>query len=161
MCPGICLPVSSPLIPYGENMKSTVNHNQTKFGPGSNLLTSFCQGNHSGDEWYNAMQAQVNLARYPPETSKILHMNIFLVFLLDEDFVSRTISDSSIDLDKFSSRVCQLAKKLVKLKSHCKTYKANIWRTPSSPKSICYITRGQNYLNTGTKRKSLMQNPDG
>ena len=30
------------------------------------LLTRFLQGNKSMDEWYNAVQAQVNLARYPP-----------------------------------------------------------------------------------------------
>ena len=29
------------------------------------LLTSFCHGNKSVDEWYNAVQAQVNLAKYP------------------------------------------------------------------------------------------------
>ena len=29
------------------------------------LLTRFCQGNRSVDEWYNAAQAQVNLATYP------------------------------------------------------------------------------------------------
>ena len=74
---------------------------------------SFCQGNHSVDEWYNAMQAQVNLARYPLETAKILHRGIFWFFLRDEEFMSRTISDGSANLDKFStSRVCQLAKKL-------------------------------------------------
>ena len=32
------------------------------------LLTSFHQGNKSVNEWYNAVQVQVNLARYPPET---------------------------------------------------------------------------------------------
>ena len=30
------------------------------------LLTSFWQENRSVDEWYNAVQAQVNLAKYPP-----------------------------------------------------------------------------------------------
>ena len=56
---------------------------------------------------------QVNLARYPPETAKILHRDIFWFFLRDEDFVSRTISDGSVNLDKFpASRVHQLAKKL-------------------------------------------------
>ena len=29
------------------------------------LLTSFCQGNKSMDGWYNAVQALVNLAKYP------------------------------------------------------------------------------------------------
>ena len=58
------------------------------------------------------MQAQVNLAKYPPETAKILHRDIFWFFLKDEEFVSRTISDGSVDLDKFpASRVHQLAKK--------------------------------------------------
>ena len=55
----------------------------------------------------------MNLARYPPETAKILHRGICWLFLRDEDFMSRTISDGSVNLDKFpASRVCQLAKKL-------------------------------------------------
>ena len=43
----------------------------------------------------------------------ILHRDIFWFFLRDEECVSRTISDGSVDLDKFpASRVSQLAKKL-------------------------------------------------
>ena len=34
------------------------------------LLTSFHQGNKSMDEWYNVVQAQVNLVRYPPQDCK-------------------------------------------------------------------------------------------
>ena len=45
------------------------------------LLISFCQGNRNVDEWYNAVQAQVNLAKYPLETAKILHRDIFCFFL--------------------------------------------------------------------------------
>ena len=94
---------------YKEYCKPQSNKVWARF----DLLMSFWQGNHSVDEWYNAIQAQVNLAKYPPETAKILHRDIFWFFLKDEDFVSRTISDGSIDLDKFpASRVCQLAKKL-------------------------------------------------
>ena len=44
------------------------------------LLTSFKQGNERVDEWYNAVQAQVNSATYPPKTTKILHRAHFLVF---------------------------------------------------------------------------------
>ena len=59
------------------------------------------------------MQAQVNLAKYPPETAKILQRDIFWFFLRDEDFVSKTISDGSVDLEIFpASKVRQLAKKL-------------------------------------------------
>ena len=64
------------------------------------------------DEWYNCVQAQINLAKYPPETAKILHRDIFWFYLHDEDFVSKTINEGSVDLDKFpASKVCQLAKK--------------------------------------------------
>ena len=41
------------------------------------LLTSFHQGNRSVVEWYNAVQAQVSLAKYPQETANILHHDIF------------------------------------------------------------------------------------
>ena len=35
------------------------------------------QESHSVDEWYNAVQAQVNLVKYPPKTANILHRDIF------------------------------------------------------------------------------------
>ena len=87
------------------------------------LLTSFCHGNKRVNEWYNAVQVQVNLAKYPPETVKILHRDIFWFFLHDEDFVSRTITEGSVDLDKFpTSRVGQLVKKFEIIKGHCASY---------------------------------------
>ena len=76
------------------------------------LLTSFCQGSKSVDEWYYCVQDQINLAKYPPETYKILHSDIFWFYLCDEEFVSKTINEGSVDLDKFpASKVHQLAKK--------------------------------------------------
>ena len=53
------------------------------------LLTSFHQGNRSVNKWYNAVQAQINLTKYPPKTAKILHQDMFWFFLCDEDFMSR------------------------------------------------------------------------
>ena len=77
------------------------------------LLTSFWQGNKSMDEWHNAVQVQVNLAKYTPKTAKILPHDIFWFFLCDEEFVSKTINDSNVDLEKFpGSKVRQLAKKM-------------------------------------------------
>ena len=94
---------------FEEFCKPQSNEVRTHF----DLLTSFHQGNKSVDEWYNAVQAQVNLAKYPPETAKILPHYIFWFFMRDENFVSRTINEGSIDLDKFpASKVCQLAKKM-------------------------------------------------
>ena len=82
------------------------------------LLTSFRQSTRSVDEWYNMVQAQINLAKYPPETAKILHRDIFCFFLKDEDFVSKAINEGSVDLAKFpTSRVCQLAKKMESIKA--------------------------------------------
>ena len=45
--------------------------------------------------------------------AKILQRDIIWFFLCDEEFVSKTISDGSVDLEKFpASKVRQLAKKL-------------------------------------------------
>ena len=53
------------------------------------------------------------MAKYPLETAKMLHRDIFWLFLKDEEFVSKTINDSNIDLDKFpTSKVRQLAKEI-------------------------------------------------
>ena len=41
---------------YEEYCKPQSNEVRARF----DLLTSFCQGNCSVDEWYNAIQAQVN-----------------------------------------------------------------------------------------------------
>ena len=60
----------------------------------------------------------------PPETAKILHRDIFWFFLKDEDFISRTITDGSVNLHKFpASRVWQLAKKLESSKATMKHIK--------------------------------------
>ena len=51
--------------------------------------------------------------KIPPETAKILPQRHILVFLHDEEFVSRAITDGSEDLDKFqTSKVYQLAKRM-------------------------------------------------
>ena len=94
---------------YEEFCKPHLNEVRDRF----DLLTSFWQGNKSVDEWYNAVQTQVTLAKYPPETAKILHRDILCFFLKGEEFVSKTINDSNIDLDRFpTSKVRQLAKKV-------------------------------------------------
>ena len=94
---------------YEDFGKPQVNEVRARF----DLFTSFRQGDTSVDEWYNAVQAQVSLAKYPQETANILHHDIFWFFLKDEEFVSKTTNDSSIDLEKFpASKVRQLAKKM-------------------------------------------------
>ena len=82
---------------YEEFCKPQTNEVHAHF----DLLTSFRQGNRSMDEWYNVVQAQVNLAKYPPETAKLLHNDILWFFLHAEEVVSKTINDSNVDLEKF------------------------------------------------------------
>ena len=52
---------------YEAFCKPQTNEVRARF----DLLTSFRQGNLSVDEWYNAVQAQVSLAKYAPETVNI------------------------------------------------------------------------------------------
>ena len=85
------------------------------------LLTSFQQGSRNVDEWYNAVQAQVNLAKYPPEMAKIFHRDIFWFFMIDEDFITKMINKGNIDIQKFpASKVCQLVKKMESSKATAK-----------------------------------------
>ena len=105
---------------FEEFCKPQTNEIRTRF----DLLTSFRQGDQSVDKWYNAVQSQINLAKYPQETARILQKDIFWFFLKDEEFVSRTINDFNIDLDKFpASKVRQLVKKLESSKSTSKCIK--------------------------------------
>ena len=82
---------------FGESSKPQTNEVRAHF----DLLTSFHQGSQNVDKWYNAVQAQVNLVKYPPETIKILHRDIFWFFMKDEDFVTKTINEGNVNTQKF------------------------------------------------------------
>ena len=102
---------------FEEFSKPQTNEVRARF----DLLTSFCQGTRNVDEWYNAVQAQVNLAKYPPETAKILHRDIVWFFMRDEDFVTKTINKGNVDIQKFpASKMHQLAKKMESSKAMAK-----------------------------------------
>ena len=96
-------------------MKIFASQRQMKLEPD---LNCFRQESRSVNEWYNAGQAQVSFAKYPPETASILHRDIFWIFLEDAEFVSKTINDSNIDLEMFpASKVRQCNKKMESSKS--------------------------------------------
>ena len=77
------------------------------------------------DERYNAVQTQVALSKYPQGMAKTIHRDIFCFFFLrDEEFLSKTINDSNINLNKFpASKVHQLAKKMGSSKATAKHIK--------------------------------------
>ena len=105
-------------VRFEEFSKPQSNEVRTCF----DLLTSVHQGNRNVDKWYNAVQAQVNLAKYPPETAKILHRDIFWCFMKDEDFVTKTINEGNVDIQKFpASKVQQLARKMESSKATANT----------------------------------------
>ena len=94
---------------YEEFCKPQANELRARF----DLLPSFRQAVMSVDKWYNALQTHVALSRYPPETAKILQRDIFLFFLKNESFVSKTLNEGHVELNKFpASKVRQMAKKL-------------------------------------------------
>ena len=86
---------------FEEFCKPQSNEVRARF----DLLTILQQGNKSVDVWYNAVQTQIALTNYPPETAKILHKDIFWFFLKDEEFVCKTINDSNIDLGKLAKNM--------------------------------------------------------
>ena len=47
---------------FEEFCKPQTNELRARF----EILTSFCQGEMSVDKWFNAVQNQINLAKYPP-----------------------------------------------------------------------------------------------
>ena len=61
---------------YDNFSKPQTNEVRARF----DLQTSFRQRNRSVDEWCSAVQTQVSLAKYPPETASILHRDIFWFF---------------------------------------------------------------------------------
>ena len=94
---------------FEEFCKPQANEVRARF----DLLTSFRQGEKSVDEWFNAIQKQVNLCKYPPQTANILQRDIFWFYLKDEDFVSKTLNEGCANLEQYpASKVRQLAKKL-------------------------------------------------
>ena len=91
---------------FEEFCKPQTNEIRARF----DVLTGFRQGDMSIDERYNVVQPLINLAKYPAETAKILHRDIFWFFLNEEEFVSKTVNNSNIDLEKCpASKVTQLA----------------------------------------------------
>ena len=58
---------------FEEFFKPQANELRARF----DLLTSFKQTDMSVDEWYNTVQTQVSLCKYPLETAQILQRDIF------------------------------------------------------------------------------------
>ena len=93
---------------FEEFCKPQANEVRARF----DLLTSFRQEDKLVDQWFNAVQKQINLCKYPPDTASILQRDIFWFYLKNEEFVSKTLNESCADLEQYPSKVHQLEKKL-------------------------------------------------
>ena len=111
---------------FEEFCKPQSNEVRARF----DLLITFRQGDKSMDEWFNAVQTQINLCNYPSETASILQRDIFWFYLRDEEFVSKTLNEGCAVLQQYpASKVRQLAKKLKSSKAttrHIKQATSNI-----------------------------------
>ena len=84
-----------------------------KLEPDLTCSPTLGKGDKSVDEWFSAVQTQINLCNYPSETANILQRDIFWFYLKDEEFVSKTLNEGCADLQQYpASKVQQLAKKL-------------------------------------------------
>ena len=85
-------------VKFEEVSKPQMNEVRAHF----DLLTSFHQGNRNIDKWYNVVHAQVNLAKYPLETAKILHRDIFWFFMKDEGICDQNHKQRKCQYTKIS-----------------------------------------------------------
>ena len=77
--------------PYGQGLKISVYHNQMQY---MHKLRSI-------DVWYNAVQVNIPLCEYPPETAAILPKDIFWFFITDNELIAKTINEGNIDLAQY------------------------------------------------------------
>ena len=113
MCPGACQMKTSIQTQYRGNMRNYANLKPMKCTP---TLICLQVSGKAIEAWMSGiMQCKLKSIwlNTPQETAKILHCDFFWFFLHDEEFVSKTINDSNVDLEKFpASKVRQLAKKM-------------------------------------------------
>ena len=69
------------------------------------------QNHKTVDEWYNAVQHQLSLCKYPKETTDVLQRDIFLFFLNDEDYISKTLSEIGNDSRRYTAAMARQAAK--------------------------------------------------
>ena len=128
------------------------------------LLTSFRQGDKSVDEWFNAVQKQINLCKYPPEIASILQRDIFWFYLKDEEFVSKTLNEGCADLEQYpASKVHQLAKKLESSKATARHIKQATSNVQAAQINLLQHQRTElaHKKKKGHKRKQHFKSKDG
>ena len=113
------------------------------------LLKKLSQNNRPADDWFTALQNQLQLCNYSLETEEALKRDLFLFGLDNEGFMSRIISEEPEDISFETIR-----QKLKKLESGRATAKYIKGTSASAPASEVNFTKQQNFKkNNGKKRK--------
>ena len=106
MYPGTCPQMIYAWRSFGTNFEEFCKPHTNEVRARFDLLTSFRQGDMSVDEWYNAVQTQINLEKYPQETARIVHRDIFCFFFSE----MRNLSLKQLMVPILSWRNFQLVK---------------------------------------------------
>ena len=87
------------------------SHRQMKWEPDLTCWQASEKDTDLSDEWYNAVQVQVSLAKYPPETASILHRDVFWFYSAERWALclQKQLMIPDIDLDNFSSKQSEAA----------------------------------------------------
>ena len=124
---GILTKKKSHYRPYGQSLKIFCKPQSNAVHARFDLLTTFWQGNRSIDKWYNAILAHKPLYEYPKETAAILTRDIFWFFIVDNEFIAKTINEGNTDFEQYPpSKVQQMAKKLESSKATAKHIKQHM-----------------------------------
>ena len=122
MFPGACPMKSKCLIQFGRSLKSSTSFSQMKCVLG--LIFSQASGKEAS-QWMSGIM--LSRPRFlwlsTPWECQDTSEGIFWFFLKDKEFVSKTINDSTIDLDKFPTvKFRKLAKK-IEFRANCQAIK--------------------------------------
>ena len=99
----------------------------------------FCKPLSSVDEWYNTVQAQVNLAKYPPEMANILYRDIFWLFPVRWICIQNNQWWECRFRQVPSKQGASACKKNGEFQSHCMSYQTSCrWSTSSADKSFFF-----------------------
>ena len=116
------------------------------------LLKKLSQNNRPADDWFTALQNQLQLCSYSPETEEALKRDLFLFGLDNEGFMSRIISEEAEDISFETIR-----QKLKKLESGRATAKYIKSTSAFAPASEINFTKQQNFKKNDNKKRKKPQ----
>ena len=140
----------------GEVWRVLQASNKMKWGLG--LIFSQTSGKETSQWMSGIMLSRPRLLWLStPKMAKILHGDIFWFFLKGEEFVSKAINDSSIDLDKFPASRSGNLQRWWRIQRWLPGISSKWQVTPRWLKLILCDSSSQNSQQANTRRRSLFE----